>query len=92
MTEYFEQGLKAVLAADHYAPAKRSNWTPATDDNTHECWQYMGPGQGGRMFNGDWDSRVFHQFRHRNHPKYGRAYAYVRRENWGWDGFVKAAA
>lgn len=94
MNEYFEQGLKTVLAGNHYAPAKRRTWTPRVDDHEWETWQYTGPmvttkpadrvrGQGPGA------ARTWHTFRHRNHPKYGRVYAYVRRETWGWDGWVK---
>ncbi len=93
MTEFFEQGLKSVLANNHYGPAKRSTWTPATDDNEYEAWQYTGP-MNTTKYPGDPPSmaRTWHTFRHRNHPKYGRAYAWVRQESWGWDGWVKVPA
>ena len=92
MNEFFEQGLKSVLASDHYAQAKHSTWTPATDDNGYEAWQYTGPVANVRLFNGDRDPRTWQTFRHRNHPKYGRVYAYVRRTSWGWDGWIKTPA
>ncbi len=72
---WFEQGLKRVLADWGYKPAAQDDWTPATDDHEHECWQYMGPTY---QTPDPHEPTGEHTFRHRNHPKWGRVYVQVR--------------